>query len=83
MLRKFAKGKNTDVKDSGIQNCVIYTRVSSKGTNGYQSKFRVAERNIVMNTPLNINSMCKVILVERMKVPRAMSERSLTVCLNL
>lgn len=30
LLRKFAKGKNTEVKGSSVQNCVIYTRVSSK-----------------------------------------------------
>ena len=30
LLRKFAKGKNTEAKETGVQNCVIYTRVSSK-----------------------------------------------------
>ena len=30
LLKQFAKGKSNEVKDLGIQNCVIYTRVSSK-----------------------------------------------------
>src|SRR5579872_568852 len=29
-LKQFAKGKNSEDKDVGIRNCVIYTRVSSK-----------------------------------------------------
>ncbi len=30
LLKKFAKGKSREQKDESIQNCVIYTRVSSK-----------------------------------------------------
>ena len=30
LLKQFAKGKSNEVKDLGVQNCVIYTRVSSK-----------------------------------------------------
>jgi site-specific DNA recombinase len=30
LLKQFAKGKSGDILDLGIQNCVIYTRVSSK-----------------------------------------------------
>jgi len=30
LLKKFAKGKEAALKDESIQNCVIYTRVSSK-----------------------------------------------------
>jgi site-specific DNA recombinase len=30
LLKQFAKGTSTEEKDVGIQNCVIYTRVSSK-----------------------------------------------------
>src|ERR1017187_6272235 len=30
LLKQFAKGKSRDEKDDRIQNCVIYTRVSSK-----------------------------------------------------
>ena len=30
LLKQFAKGKNSEDKETGIQNCVIYTRVSSK-----------------------------------------------------
>ena len=30
LLKQFAKGKGAEEKDVGIQNCVIYTRVSSK-----------------------------------------------------
>jgi site-specific DNA recombinase len=30
LLKKFAKGKGAVLKDESIQNCVIYTRVSSK-----------------------------------------------------
>lgn len=30
LLKQFAKGKSSETKDTGIQNCVIYTRVSSK-----------------------------------------------------
>lgn len=30
LLKQFAKGKGAEERDVGIQNCVIYTRVSSK-----------------------------------------------------
>ena len=30
LLKQFAKGKNIEDKVLGVQNCVIYTRVSSK-----------------------------------------------------
>jgi len=30
MLKQFAKGKSNEQKEIGVQNCVIYTRVSSK-----------------------------------------------------
>ena len=30
LLKKFAKGKGKEEQEVGIQNCVIYTRVSSK-----------------------------------------------------
>ncbi|MHB8403422.1 MAG: recombinase family protein, partial [Bacteroidia bacterium] len=30
LLKAFAKGKSSEQKDTSVQNCVIYTRVSSK-----------------------------------------------------
>ena len=43
LLRKFTKGKNTETKETGVQNCVIYTGVSSKNKWMNQS-LKVAEK---------------------------------------
>ena len=82
LLKQFAKGKSNEVKDLGVQNCVIYTRVSSKeqmDTNQsleWQKKYCV---EYAIKNKLEVRGF----LAERTKALRVTNEKSLAVCLNL